>query len=234
MKRLLFSLILIPVATALADHNALLPRPQQLQYGSGALAVKSLSIRFASPPSTEDRFAAEQLASRLSAIGQTKVEVKKGKSAIKSILLNRSGEAGALPADNETTGPDSRESYTLRVTPNGVEIRARSSAGIFYGVQTLLQMVEGTGAQAVLPVAEIKDWPALAYRGVMIDFSEGELIRVSEAERQIDLMAASRSTSTTFIPKPASSSKATTWSIPTAAIRARRSGTSSNTRASVI
>ena len=41
----------------------------------------------------------------------------------------------------------------------------------------------------MLPVAEVKDWPALAYRGVMIDFSEGELIRVSEAERQIDLMA---------------------------------------------
>ena len=50
-------------------------------------------------------------------------------------------------------------------------------------------MVEGAGAEAVLPVAEVKDWPALAYRGTMIDFSEGELIRVSEAERQIDLMA---------------------------------------------
>ncbi|HZQ47364.1 MAG TPA: family 20 glycosylhydrolase, partial [Verrucomicrobiae bacterium] len=44
-------------------------------------------------------------------------------------------------------------------------------------------------AGAVLPVAKIKDWPALAYRGVMIDFSEGELIRVSEVKRQIDLMA---------------------------------------------
>ena len=75
------------------------------------------------------------------------------------------------------------------MTPTGAEIRARSSAGIFYGVQTLLQMVEGTGTEAVLPVAEVGDWPALAYRGVMIDFSEGELIRVSEAERQIDLMA---------------------------------------------
>ena len=189
MKRLLFCLTMIPAATALADHNALLPRPQQVQYGSGTLALQGLSVRFASPPSTEDRFAAEQLASGLSAIGQTKVEVKKGKSSRKSILLNRTGEAGALPADMESPGPDSRESYTLQVTPKGAEIRARSSAGIFYGVQTLLQMVEGTGAEAVLPVAEVKDWPALAYRGVMIDFSEGELIRVSEAERQIDLMA---------------------------------------------
>jgi hypothetical protein len=75
------------------------------------------------------------------------------------------------------------------MTPKGAEIRARSSAAIFYGVQTLLQMVEGTGAEAVLPAAEIKDWPVLTYRGVMIDFSEGELIRVSEVQRQLDLMA---------------------------------------------
>lgn len=189
MTRFLLWLTLISAATAMADHNALLPRPQQVQYGNGMLPVKGLSIRFASAPGTEDRFAAEQLASRLSAISQAKVEIKKGKSPTGSILLTRTGEAGALPADMESAGPDSRESYTLRVTPKGAEIRGRSSAGIFYGVQTLLQMVEGTGTQAALPVAEIKDWPTLAYRGVMIDFSEGELIRVSEAERQIDLMA---------------------------------------------
>lgn len=190
MKRFLFCLSMImPVATALADHNALLPRPQEIQYGSGTLALRGLTIRFASPPSSEDLFAAEQLASRLSAIVETPVKVKQGRSSARAIVLNRTGECGALPADNERTGPDSRESYTLQVTPKGAEIRGRSSAGIFYGVQTLLQMVEGAGAEAVLPVAKVKDWPALAYRGVMIDFSEGELIRVSEVKRQLDLMA---------------------------------------------
>src|ERR1035437_337842 len=189
MKRLLFCLTMIPVTAAMEDHNALLPRPQQLQYGSGTLAVQGLTVQFASPPSTEDLFAAEQLASRLSPSGQSKVEVKQGEASGRAIVLNRAGEGGALPADMESPGPDSRESYTLQVTTQGAEIRGRSSACIFYGVQTLLQMVEGTGAEAVLPVANVKDWPTMAYRGVMIDFSEGELIRVSEAERQIDLMA---------------------------------------------
>src|ERR1017187_590260 len=122
MKRLLFCLTMIPLATALADHNALLPRPQQVQYGSGTLALQGLTVQFTSPPSTEDLFAAEQLASRLSAIGQTKVEIKKGKPSRRSIVLNRTGEGGALPGDMESPGPDSRESYTLRVTPNGAEI----------------------------------------------------------------------------------------------------------------
>src|ERR1043165_6585696 len=191
MKHLLFCLVLLAAATRNASgvHNALLPRPRQVEYGSSTLALRGLSVCFASPPSAEDRFAAEQLASRLSAIGQTRIEIRKGKSSGKAIVLNRTEAAGALPADMESTGPESRESYTLRVTPKGAEIRGRSSAGVFYGVQTLLQMVEGAGAEAVLPVAEVKDWPAMAYRGTMIDFSEGELLRVSEVERQIDLMA---------------------------------------------
>jgi hypothetical protein len=189
MKRLLFCLTMLQVAAALADHNALLPRPQDVHYGSGALMLPGLSIHFTSPPSAEDQFAAEQLASQLSAISQTKFQIENGNSAGRAILLNRTGEGGALPADMESPGPDSRESYTLQVTSQGVEIRGPSSASVYYGVQTLLQMVEGTGAEAALPVAEIKDWPALAYRGVMIDFSEGELIRVSEVERQLDLMA---------------------------------------------
>ena len=176
------------LTSATAAHNPLLPRPQEVRYGDGTLPLDTLSIRFASAPSADDCFTADQLASRLSAITGNPIQVRKTKTRGPAILLNRTGEGARLPGDNESTGPDSRESYSLQVTPKGAEIRARSSAGIFYGVQTLLQMVEGR-PQAVLPVAEVKDWPALAYRGVMIDFSEGELMRVSEIERQIDLMA---------------------------------------------
>src|SRR5205807_1782773 len=110
MKRFLLCLtLIIPVANALADHNVLLPRPQEIQYGNGTLALRGLTIRFASPPSSEDLFAAEQLASRLSAIVETPVKVKQGRSSARAIVLNRTGEGGALPADNERTGPDSRE-----------------------------------------------------------------------------------------------------------------------------
>jgi hexosaminidase len=189
MKSLLCLTLLMSLVAARAEHNPLLPRPQEIHYGSGVLPVKGLSIQFASTPSAEDSFAAEQLASRLSAVSRTQVPIHKTRTRGPAILLDRTGNGAALPGNNETTGPDSRESYSLRVTTKGVEIRAPSSAGLFYGVQTLLQMVEGNGAQAALPVAEIRDWLALAYRGVMMDFSEGELVRISEVERQLDLLA---------------------------------------------
>jgi hexosaminidase len=175
--------------TGVAAPNALLPRPQETHYGEGTLEASRLTIHFTSKPTPEDRFAAEQLAAGLSAKTGTTIKIREGRGGRDSILLNRFGEGTTLPGTNDVTGENSRESYSLEVTTNGVEINAPSSAGLFYGVQTLLQMVEGTGTNAVLPVARIRDWPALAYRGVMIDFSEGELLKVSEVERQLDLLA---------------------------------------------
>jgi N-acetyl-beta-hexosaminidase len=190
MKLLLLSLAgLAALVTASAAHSPLLPQPQQVHYESGTLPLRGLSIRFAAPPTAEDRFAAEQLASRLSAIGQTQISIRKGKASGPVILLSRTGTGAALPGDKENAGPDSREAYSLQVNPKGAEIRAASSAGLFYGVQTLLQMVEGSGPRAALPEAAIRDWPALPHRGFMMDLSHSQLLRIPEIERQFDLLA---------------------------------------------
>lgn len=83
----------------------------------------------------------------------------------------------------------SPESYTLSVTPRRIEIRATSGAGLFYGMQTLLQLMQpaGTGSYSVASV-EIEDTPRFAYRGLMLDvsrhFSTKEFIK-----KQIDALA---------------------------------------------
>ena len=104
-------------------------------------------------------------------------------------MLKRTGTVAALPEKNEAPGPAGRESYRIRITQSGGEIVAPSSAGLFYAVQTLRQMVEGRGADAALPEAEIHDWPAMAYRGFMMDFSHGSIMREEEIRRQLDFLA---------------------------------------------
>lgn len=191
MKPLLPGFLALAVlsSAAAASHPPLLPKPQEVQYGPGSLAVKGLTVSFAHSPSTEDKFAGDMLAVRLRSLAKTPVPLNTSTTEGRTILLQRTGDGAALPGANETTGPNSREAYTLNITPNGVEIRAGSSAGLYYGVQTLLQMVENRDTQAVLPEAKVRDWPALAYRGLMMDFSHGQLLRVSEIKRQIDLLA---------------------------------------------
>jgi hypothetical protein len=172
------------VMTACAAHRPLLPQPQQIAYGDGNLSLTNLSVRAEGTPDSADRFAASQLTAGLSAITH-----QAAATTGPAIILRRTGNGADLPGDDEKVGPDSRESYSIKVTTDGVEIRAPSSAGLFYGMQTLLQMVEGEGATATLPVAEVHDWPALAYRGFMMDFSHGQLLRVSEIKRQLDWLA---------------------------------------------
>ena len=176
-------------AAARAEHIRLLPRPQQVRYGSGRFPVRGLSIRFASAPSAEDRFAAETLARFLSHRAEGPIPVSEERGSDRAIVLNRTGAADPLPLFGESPGPDSREAYQLDVTAQGAEIRATSSAGLFYAVQTLDQLVEGSTAQAVLPEVEIHDWPSLAYRGIMVDMSHGPLPTEEEVKRQLDFLS---------------------------------------------
>jgi hypothetical protein len=179
-----------------AQHPVLLPQPQQVQYGTGSLAVQGLSICFASAPASpasrdsEDRFAAAELTRRLAEKTGVHVPVRDGAGCATGIVLDRTGPVDPLPVPGEKPGPDSREAYQLTVDRSGVRITGRSSAGIFYGVETLLQLVQERGADAVFPQLTIHDWPALAYRGTLVDVgSEGPMCTVAQVERQLDLLA---------------------------------------------
>ena len=176
-------------AWAVAGHNVLLPQPEQMHYGPGRLRIRGLGIRLATDPSVEDRFAAEQLSSCLSDVAEEPVRVSQGEAAGTLIILKRTGDVGALPLPGEHPGPGSREAYTLKLTPDKGEVQAASSAGLFYGVQTLCQLVEGNAAEAVLPEVEIHDWPSLAYRGTMVDMSHGPLPTEDEIKRHLDFLA---------------------------------------------
>ena len=185
----LVALILFPAATVEAQHNPLLPRPQQIRYGAGQLAVRGLTIRLTTEAGVEDRFAAQMLSNFLSQHASEAIPIAQGEVSRPAIVLNRTGPVDAMPLPGEHPGPESREAYTLEVTPRGVEIQAVSSAGLFYGVQTLCQMVEGERANAILPQAEVHDWPSLAYRGTMVDMSHGPLPTEKEVERQLDFLS---------------------------------------------
>ncbi len=183
-----FFLVLSVAMQAQAQHATLLPAPRQITYGTGTLPLAGLAIRLPAGAGEEDRFAAQTLAACIAqAMGAQPSIVADGKPATPSVSLARTGASDSLPVPGETAGADAREAYKITIDAGGAEVRARSSAGIFYGVQTLCQMIEMPAA--TLPEAQVTDWPAMAYRGTMVDMSEGPLLRVADIKRQIDLMA---------------------------------------------
>ena len=77
--------------------------------------------------------------------------------------------AGAIVLDL-APGPFVAEAYLLKVEPAGITLRAGSAAGLFYGVQSLLQMaaaaVAAPGNPLKLPAVSIEDSPRFEWRGL--------------------------------------------------------------------
>jgi hexosaminidase len=78
------------------------------------------------------------------------------------------------------------EGYKLVVGENGVSITGRDNAGLFYGMQTLLQMIGAYGNK--LPFVTINDAPRFAYRGLHLDVGR-HMFPVEFIKKYIDLLA---------------------------------------------
>ena len=87
---------------------------------------------------------------------------------------------------------DNSEEYSLEITPSGISVDAKSERGLFYGVQTLKQIIavrmdDKTG-EAVLPSLKIIDKPRFSYRGFMFDCVR-HFFPVETVKKYIDAMA---------------------------------------------
>jgi hypothetical protein len=94
-----------------------------------------------------------------------------------------------LPVVADTIHSNQREAYSLSITSSTIKIEANTTAGLYYAIQTIRQLIKGQGRDAVLPAVIIKDKPVLPFRGVMMDFAHGGLLTVAEIKSQIDFLS---------------------------------------------
>ncbi|MEG0951998.1 MAG: beta-N-acetylhexosaminidase, partial [Niameybacter sp.] len=78
----------------------------------------------------------------------------------------------------------SKEAYALSITADAVTITASTGAGIFYGVQTLRQIIRQSGA--VVPALEIADEPHFANRGFYHDLTRGKVATLETLKELVD------------------------------------------------
>ncbi|MCE5345191.1 MAG: beta-N-acetylhexosaminidase [Bacteroidales bacterium] len=78
------------------------------------------------------------------------------------------------------------EGYVLSVFPKEILVQAKTSQGLFYGVQTLLQLIPVNGDRKV-PSLLINDEPRFVWRGLMLDVSR-HFFTIDEVKRLIDEM----------------------------------------------
>jgi hexosaminidase len=179
--------------TAQADRHALIPLPHTLDYRSG----RPFSISGSTPIIAESDDPALR---RIAAFLDNLIGVRTRE------LMRTPDEIAALLGDPVPSGPPVRlrladrpdlgaEGYELRIDASAVTIEALHPAGVFYGVQTLRQMMPPRveyGAALLrpmaLPAVRVVDRPRYAWRGAMLDVAR-HFFGVPDVERFIDLMA---------------------------------------------
>jgi hexosaminidase len=200
---LIVSLVLISGAhaqtPAATSSMKLIPIPREVTPAAVQSLTSGVQINCTSPCAAEDTFAIDDLKSSLASQG-----IAVNTTSPINILVARYGSALAnsiykdsLP-DNMKSDPAAAampeamkpEGYAIIPDGKGIAITAASDAGIFYGLQTIKQLVTGYGANAVLHTAKIRDWPAMKYRGLDDDLSRGPVTTLEFEKKLIRTLAA--------------------------------------------
>jgi len=91
-----------------------------------------------------------------------------------SVVNSDAGDKGSVFLKLDENLKLGKEDYHLKVASDGVQIEAASPNGLFYGIQTLIQLMPSTPKQIseiILPGVEIKDSPRFSWRGLHLDVS---------------------------------------------------------------
>jgi hexosaminidase len=185
MKKLIFLLLIVSMSSCKEEKSKktdfeLLPAPRKIELKEGILIKpkKFNTIYLYSKADDNDRFAANILKDELNRLFNSSASLQVVESYENmpgsSIILGIPSEdtqfsdlCNGLPSPQK----DSEESYVIDVNKKSIIISGGGKAGLFYGVQTLIQLMEeaewGNGSlQGLL----IQDWPQIKLRAVHYNF----------------------------------------------------------------
>ncbi len=184
MKKLIFLLLLFSLATVYGQNPAiqLIPQPVEIQQSEGVFVLtKTSTIGF---DSQESRKIAEMLSQKLNLSTGFSFKPQQDKAGSIQFNLNKTPVAQI-----------GKEGYTLVSSSKGIVITANKPAGLFYGMQTLLQLlpkeIESKTPITMtwsVPSVKITDYPRFGWRGIMLDVSRNFFTK-EEVKLYIDQIA---------------------------------------------
>ena len=166
-----------------ATHLNIIPEPVSTIVKKGTFSPPK-HITVSRPDGADNDLTVNFLTEKLRNFTDGKVTVKNSGKATIKLILNTTKDTSI-----------GNEGYTLTVLPKNITIRANSAAGLFYGVQTLVQLfppeIERPHTTACndvkIPVLEITDYPRVGWRGLMLDVAR-HFFTVDEVKQYIDKM----------------------------------------------
>lgn len=172
------------VTPLFARGFAALPYPRQVRLSESNLILEAAWPVALGAGVTRDDVAAESYAETIAAwYGETPGRAELGAGTI-------SLEIAAQPFAAEGIAPEIlRQGYRITIAPDRVVISGQAAPGLYYGVQTLLQLFRRDArGRLELPLGEIADWPEFELRSLHYDTKHHQE-RLPEVKRLIERAA---------------------------------------------
>jgi len=183
MKNLiLFFLIVMNLSAISQTPINIIPKPVQLTQKTGYFNLNKSTVIIAN---TASRHNADMLNFYLKKLYGFKLSVKNISpyQNVKNIIFL------GLPYPENYK----KDQYNLSIESNKIAINAASNPGLFYGIQTLLQLLPTdkdsiNNSQFQIPQLSITDYPRFQYRGMHLDVGR-HFFGVDEVKKYLDYMA---------------------------------------------
>jgi len=146
----------------------IIPEPAIIEYGNGYFKIDDKTLVIADTNNPEIYKLANTLIERLNSAADLDINIKKQSENINQIIIEL--------LENEDLG---EEGYHLLVQNNIVRLQANKAAGLFYGIQTIFQLLpvdifshqKVNNIEWLIPCVEITDKPRFSWRGMHLDVS---------------------------------------------------------------
>lgn len=182
------TMLSIQIAMAQAPKNndsriAIVPKPYSVKELPGNFNFSASTGIYVDANNAELKLIGMELADYLKKATGKEFSVKDNptKAVKNSIVLTMQGAADSL----------GKEGYHLSVLPDRIIVKAPSGAGIFYGVQSIYQLMPMAGnklTKIAIPAVAITDKPRFEWRGLMLDVGR-YFYPVDYIKRYIDYLA---------------------------------------------
>ncbi len=157
----------------------LVPLPREVKPVANLSLPRGLRILCQGCP-PEDQFAADDLSAAMRARGIATTAT----DGFEIDLVRLTSHPVANFSDAMRPG-----GYVIEATSSRLSVVGATAEGVFYGAQTVKQLIEGRGTTAVLHEAQVRDWPAMKYRGLDDDLSRGPITTLDFQKRMVRTIA---------------------------------------------
>lgn len=163
---------------------SIIPEPVSITEKQGTFTLPQ-TVNIVRPSGTENNRTVDFLKEKLSKATGSTVNVSNTGTGTIQLILNKVKTASL-----------GNEGYLLSVTPVSIIIKANTPVGLYYGAQSLVQLLppaiesesKVSDVKWTIPAVEITDYPRVEWRGMMLDVAR-HFFTVDEVKQFIDQMS---------------------------------------------